>query len=137
MHWRTPAAEASQHLSPFSIFSQQWRRMAKNMKRVSYEFIFNITLIILHLLASESQKEGLWALPPNYGPYLASDTDFLKAAEIMTTYIYGESCNDNDKEIQARHKVFMAHGLCAVAALCDLITEDGGHEIDPTRLSYR
>ncbi|EYB98347.1 hypothetical protein Y032_0132g1732 [Ancylostoma ceylanicum] len=58
--------------------------------------------------------------PPSYAPYLASDTDILKAAEIMTTYIYGESSNDNDKEIQ-----------------CDLLTEDGGHEIDPTRLSYK
>ncbi|KAL6737004.1 hypothetical protein Aduo_010684 [Ancylostoma duodenale] len=58
--------------------------------------------------------------PPAYAAYLASDTDFLKAAEIMTTYVYGESSNDNDKEIQ-----------------CDLLTEDGGHEIDPTRLSYK
>lgn len=40
------------------------------------------------------------ASAPSYANYLASDTDFLKAAEIMTTYIYGESSNDNDKEIQ-------------------------------------
>ncbi|KAK6751236.1 hypothetical protein RB195_002922 [Necator americanus] len=58
--------------------------------------------------------------PPPFAPYLASDTNILKAAEIMTTYVYGESSNDNEKEIQ-----------------CDLLTEDGGHEIDPTRLSYK
>ncbi|CAJ0601742.1 unnamed protein product [Cylicocyclus nassatus] len=67
----------------------------------------------------KSDKEDIWALPA-YGPYLASDTDFLKAAGIMTDYIYGESFNNNDKEIQ-----------------CDLITEDGGQELDPTRLSYK
>lgn len=38
----------------------------------------------------------------------------------MTTYAYGESSNNIDKQIQ-----------------CDLLTEDGGHDIDPTRLSYK
>ncbi|VDM73699.1 unnamed protein product [Strongylus vulgaris] len=72
-------------------------------------------------MAKVSNKEEKWNdLSSYYGNYLASDTDFLKATEIMTNYIYGESSNDNDKEIQ-----------------CDLLTEDGGHEIDPTRLSYK
>ncbi|XGW25236.1 hypothetical protein V3C99_006564 [Haemonchus contortus] len=57
--------------------------------------------------------------PLRNSTYLASDTNFLRAAEIMTTYAYPET-SFNDKEIQ-----------------CDLITEDGGHEIDPTRLSYK
>ncbi|KAK6029273.1 hypothetical protein OSTOST_04615 [Ostertagia ostertagi] len=57
--------------------------------------------------------------PSQNSTYLASDTNFLRAAEIMTTYAYGETSHD-DKEIQ-----------------CDLITEDGGHEIDPMRLSYK
>uniref|UniRef100_A0A0K0D0N4 Amiloride-sensitive sodium channel n=1 Tax=Angiostrongylus cantonensis TaxID=6313 RepID=A0A0K0D0N4_ANGCA len=61
--------------------------------------------------------------PSDYSTYLASDTNFLKAAEIMTTYAYGECSNNNDREIQILQ--------------CDLLTEDGGHEIDPTRLDYK
>ncbi|KJH47593.1 hypothetical protein DICVIV_06300, partial [Dictyocaulus viviparus] len=57
---------------------------------------------------------------PNISTYLASDTNFLKAAEIITTFAYGECSNDNDKEIQ-----------------CDLLKEDGGLEIDPNRLDFK
>ncbi|VDM37393.1 unnamed protein product [Toxocara canis] len=51
--------------------------------------------------------------------YLASDTDFLYAADIYSKYFYGD-VNDNDKPIQ-----------------CDLLTEDQCHNIDPTRLPYK
>ncbi|CAJ0578265.1 unnamed protein product, partial [Mesorhabditis spiculigera] len=54
------------------------------------------------------------------GDYLASDTDILVAADILGQYLYGDANNDNDKETQ-----------------CDLLTEDGGHMMDPTRLPYR
>ncbi|CAD6187405.1 unnamed protein product [Caenorhabditis auriculariae] len=56
----------------------------------------------------------------DFSSYLASDTDFLQVAGILTTYAHGESNNANEKEIQ-----------------CDLLTENGGMEIDPTRLSYK
>ncbi|GMT05929.1 hypothetical protein PENTCL1PPCAC_28103, partial [Pristionchus entomophagus] len=51
--------------------------------------------------------------------YLATDTDLLVAADILSAYTYGECHNNHNKEVQ-----------------CDLLTEDGGHHIDPTRLSY-
>lgn len=54
------------------------------------------------------------------GNYLASDTDVIVAANIMTRFAYGDSFNNNDKQCE-----------------CLMLTEDGGHEIDPTRLSYR
>lgn len=52
--------------------------------------------------------------------YLPEDTDALVCADIITEFKYGDSMNDNDKDIQ-----------------CDLITEDGGHQFDPTLLSYK
>uniref|UniRef100_A0A0M3HPY9 Amiloride-sensitive sodium channel n=1 Tax=Ascaris lumbricoides TaxID=6252 RepID=A0A0M3HPY9_ASCLU len=51
--------------------------------------------------------------------YLASDTDFLRAVDIYSKYLFGGP-NENDKPIQ-----------------CDLLTEDQGHNIDPTRLPYK
>ncbi|CAB3400023.1 unnamed protein product [Caenorhabditis bovis] len=68
----------------------------------------------------ESDLRSLRSFKTDFSNYLPSDTNFLNVAEIMTTYAYGESNNDNDKEVQ-----------------CDLLTENGGIEIDPTRLSYR
>ena len=55
----------------------------------------------------------------DFSNYLPSDTDFVSAANIWTNYRYGDT-NDNEKGCQ-----------------CDLLTEDGGLEIDPTRLSYQ
>ncbi|PAV73177.1 hypothetical protein WR25_14292 [Diploscapter pachys] len=55
----------------------------------------------------------------DFSNYLASDTDFLQVTDIMTKFQYGEAMNDNHKEIQ-----------------CNLLLEDGGLEIDPTRLTY-
>ncbi|VDO99369.1 unnamed protein product [Heligmosomoides polygyrus] len=72
------------------------------------------------ILSSRYGTSRRGAEPSANPTYLASETNFLKAAEIMTTYAYGESSNNIDKQIQ-----------------CDLLTEDGGHDIDPTRLSYK
>ncbi|PIC20254.1 hypothetical protein B9Z55_025514 [Caenorhabditis nigoni] len=68
----------------------------------------------------EADLRSLRSFKTDFSNYLASDTNFLNVAEIMTSYAYGESNNANEKEIQ-----------------CDLLTENGGIEIDPTRLSYR
>ncbi|CAI5455864.1 unnamed protein product [Caenorhabditis angaria] len=68
---------------------------------------------------NEDDLKSLRSFKTDFSNYLASDTNFLNVAEIMTSYAYGESNNDNEKEIQ-----------------CDLLTENGGMEIDPTRLSY-
>uniref|UniRef100_A0A1I7XV34 Ion_trans_2 domain-containing protein n=1 Tax=Heterorhabditis bacteriophora TaxID=37862 RepID=A0A1I7XV34_HETBA len=67
-----------------------------------------------------SEIRSLRGFRTDFSNYLASDTDFLTVASIVTNYAYGESSNDNDKDIQ-----------------CDLLTEDSGHEVDPTRLSYK
>lgn len=69
----------------------------------------------------------------------------------MTTYAYGESSNNIDKQIQvtseSRNKwpersqsTRSGEGWRDVFGSffqCDLLTEDGGHDIDPTRLSYK
>uniref|UniRef100_A0A8R1HXL4 Degenerin n=1 Tax=Caenorhabditis japonica TaxID=281687 RepID=A0A8R1HXL4_CAEJA len=68
----------------------------------------------------EADLRSLRSFKTDFSNYLASDTNFLNVAEIMTSYAYGESNNANEKEVQ-----------------CDLLTENGGIEIDPTRLSYR
>lgn len=68
----------------------------------------------------ETDLRSLRSFKTDFSNYLASDTNFLNVAEIMTSYAYGESNNAHEKEIQ-----------------CDLLTENGGIEIDPTRLSYR
>lgn len=52
--------------------------------------------------------------------YLASDINAINVANYVSDYPTTENVNDNDKEIQ-----------------CDLLTEDEGHAIDPTRLSYK
>ncbi|CAI4226049.1 unnamed protein product [Auanema sp. JU1783] len=69
--------------------------------------------------SGEDDRRSLQGFSDNFNNYLASDTDFLHVSKIMTTYVHGESMNDNDKEVQ-----------------CDLLEEDGGLQLDPTRLSY-
>uniref|UniRef100_A0A914Q6H4 Uncharacterized protein n=1 Tax=Panagrolaimus davidi TaxID=227884 RepID=A0A914Q6H4_9BILA len=52
--------------------------------------------------------------------HLAADINIINVANTVSDYPEAENPNNNDKDIQ-----------------CDLITEDEGHRIDPTRLTYK
>uniref|UniRef100_A0AC34GTL3 Uncharacterized protein n=1 Tax=Panagrolaimus sp. ES5 TaxID=591445 RepID=A0AC34GTL3_9BILA len=52
--------------------------------------------------------------------YLAADINTINVANTVSDYLESDNVNSNDKDIQ-----------------CDLLTEDEGHRIDPTRLTYK